>query len=205
MCAKLPAWTYLPVLRRHGARATGLWPGVATAHSEPYARRGMVERGRNAAVSLTRRQLLARGAIALAALGGGSLAFARPLAAARPTREGGFDAARRAEYVALVAAVGSLTGARVDQSRSRWAADWLADYYARRPTESRVAIDGVLDGLDGFAAMRSHDRIRTLRSWSRAGSDTRELAEQAAALAALPFTPEPESEDDVIKPVPVAL
>jgi len=136
-----------------------------------------------------------------------SAGFAPPLAIARPQRRGGLDPARRDAYVALVTAVGTLPGAPVDGDRSAWAADRLAAEYAARLPESRQAIDGMLDMLArrGFARMSDGDRVALLRDWDRSGRDGRDLAAHATALAALPFTPEAESEDDVIKPVPVAL
>ena len=160
-----------------------------------------------AAGRLTRRQALARGGLALGALGLASAGFARPLAAAVPSRRDGFDAARRSVYVALVGAVAALPERPVDGHRADWAANRLAADYASRLPESRRAIDDVLDALDdrGFARMGERQRVALLREWAAGGPDGRGLAEYATAIAAGPFAPEPESEDDVIKPVPVVV
>ena len=130
-------------------------------------------------------------------LGAATLGFAQPLAAAPRQRRGGFDTGRRDVYVALVTTV-------VGASSAQWAADQLAADYKGRPADTRRAIDGVLDALDkrGFARMNDRGRKDVLRDWER---NQAELAVHAATLATLPFTPAPESEDDVIKPVPVVL
>ena len=130
-------------------------------------------------------------------VGAASLGFTQPLAAAPPRRRGGFDSARRHTYQALVTTV-------VGASQAQWASERMAADYGRRPADTQRAIDGLLDALDAhdFARRGHSERRDVLRSWERDKSD---LAVHAATLAALPFTPAPESEDDVIKPVPVVL
>jgi hypothetical protein len=156
---------------------------------------------------LTRRQVLVRGGLALGAVGAASLGLARPLAAAPPAGRSGFDSARRQSYVALVSAVAALGSTPADAARAQWAADRMAADYAGRLPESRQAIDGVLDALGrrGFARMDDRSRVALLRGWVRSGRGDGDLAGQATALATLPFTPPPESYDDVVKPVPVTL
>lgn len=159
-------------------------------------------------IGLTRRQALARGGLAIGALAAGSFALGpKPAAAAARSRGRGFDGPRRDAYIALIGAVGTVAATPVDTSRAGWAADRLAAEYDARLAGEQRAIDDVLDALDrrGITRMSDRGRIAFLRTWADSGRDARALVGHATALAALPFTPEPESEDDVIKPLPVTL
>jgi len=161
----------------------------------------------NADDGITRRQVLARSGLALGALSAAALGVAGPVWAVLPSDGRGFDDARRETYVALISALGSVPDARVDASRASWAATRLADHYSQQLPDAQRATDDVLDALDGtgFRQMNDGDRAALLRAWARSGRADADAAVRAGGLAALPFTPEPEGEDDVIKPVAVVL
>ena len=156
---------------------------------------------------ITRRQALARGGLALGALSVASLGVAGPVTAVPLSDGRGFDGTRRETYGALISALGSVPDPRVDGSRASWAAARLADHYSQQFPEAQRATDDVLDALDyaGFRSMNDGGRAELLTAWARAGGADADAAVRAGALAALPFTPEPEGEDDVIKTVAVVL
>ena len=146
---------------------------------------------------LNRRQLLGRGGLLAGALGAVSLGLTGPLArtlAASPAT-GGFTPGRRQAYVGLVTALGGADGTQIDASRSAWAADRFADDYENRLPDNQREVDAILDQL-GRGTGRG--RLRSLAGGHR---EDRDLADQAAALAALPFSPT--IEDDDYQPVPV--
>lgn len=149
--------------------------------------------------TLNRRQLLGRGGLLAGALAVASLGVAAPLrrAIAATYAEPGFTPARRRAYVDLVTALGGTDGTQIDASRAEWAADsFAASYDARLPDNQRL-VDSILDDL-GRGGGRG--QLRSLASGRRRDRD---LSAQAAALAALPFSPQ--LDDGDYQPVPVVV
>ena len=148
--------------------------------------------------TLNRRQLHGRGVLLAGALGAAWLGVGGPherALAAPPAPAAGFTPARRQAYTDLVTALGGADGTQIDASRATWAADRFAAGYENRLPANQRQVDAILDSL-GRGAGRG--RLRSLAAGRR---DDRDLAAQAAALAALPFSPT--IEDDDYQPVPV--
>ena len=125
---------------------------------------------------LTRRSLLAAGAVAVAA---------GPLARQLPAR--GDDRDRRRAYEALVDALAQ--DGRLPQSAG--ASDRLAALYRDALPRRRAEIDEVLDALAaaGIERRPPTDRLRLLRKWADEGAGRRVLAARALALAAASHGP----------------
>jgi len=125
---------------------------------------------------LTRRSLLAVGALAVAAV---------PRARQLPAR--GYDRDRRRAYEALVDALAH--DGRMPESPG--AGDRLAALYRGALPRRRAEIDEVLDALAaaGIERRPPTDRLRLLRKWADEGAGRRVLAARALALAAASHGP----------------
>jgi hypothetical protein len=145
---------------------------------------------------LNRRQLLGRGGILLVAAGAASAGFAAPIARAlAPPSVPGFTAQRRQAYLDLIASLDGAAGTQIDASRAAWAADRFAEHYSTRLPDNQVLVDAILDKT---ARGKGRGWLRSLADGERS---QRDLAAQAAALAALPFSPT--IDDGDYPPVPV--
>ncbi len=118
--------------------------------------------------SVTRREFVAAGGVAIGALGAASLGWPASKLAAASSSKDGLTAARAATYAALVEALALApeTGV-IDASRSQ---DAMDRWYASAPASTRTYINGVLDLLEekssgSFKTRGSADRLKLLRAW----------------------------------------
>jgi hypothetical protein len=118
-----------------------------------------------------RRELLHRGGLIAAGAGLASLGSDALLTDALAAAGGGLTRRRRATYVAVVEAVGSVPGTGVDARRAGHAARLFERYYAAQADETRAYLATAFDAIEasvdgGFSDARVARRVAMLRSWA---------------------------------------